>query len=189
MGVDFLNQLFYKILKRSSLVSQGIAAFWKGSVPTAGGMALENAMAFGYDCSDLTQVLQKATVPFPFLGTCTHFLYYLLYFIYFHPIIINNNSVNEALKRAFPDDPDQVADPNVPPDLKKPFVMGALTGCCSALVLLPSEVIKAKTQVVVGEDISSQEILKRMIRQSGYKVSFMLVSLLLLFVCLFSYYD
>jgi solute carrier family 25 ornithine transporter 2/15 len=47
---------------------------------------------------------------------------------------------------------------------------GAMTGCCSALVLLPSEVIKAKTQVVVGESVSSQDIMKRMIKQSGYKV-------------------
>jgi len=81
--------------------------------------------------------------------------------------------VNEALKRAFPDDP---ADPSNssskvgPPSLGKPFLMGAITGCCSALVLLPSEVIKAKTQVVVGENISSQDIMKRMIKESGYKV-------------------
>jgi len=44
-----------------------------------------------------------------------------------------------------------------------------LTGCFSALVLLPSEVIKAKTQVVVG-DHSSQEIMRKMMKQSGIKV-------------------
>ena len=31
----------------SILKNEGITAFWKGSVPTAFGMALENAMAFG----------------------------------------------------------------------------------------------------------------------------------------------
>ena len=73
-------------------------------MPTAFGMALENAMAFG---------------------------------------------VNEALKRAFPDKPKE-GNLDAPPDLGKPFLMGAITGCCSAMVLLPSEIIKAKTQVVVG---------------------------------------
>lgn len=56
---------------------QGLAAFWKGAVPTAMGMALENAMAFG---------------------------------------------VNEALKRAFPDD-EATKIENVRPDLVKPFFM------------------------------------------------------------------
>ena len=49
---------------------------WKGAVPTAGGMILENCMAFG---------------------------------------------VNEALKRAFPDDPTPAA--AGPPSLFKPFLM------------------------------------------------------------------
>lgn len=106
--------------------NEGITAFWKGAVPTAFGMALENAMAFG---------------------------------------------VNEALKRAFPATPKD-GNQNGPPDLGKPFLMGAITGCCSALVLLPSEIIKAKTQVVVGENVSSQEIMKRMIKHSGIKSMF-----------------
>ncbi|CAB9527773.1 Mitochondrial ornithine transporter 1 [Seminavis robusta] len=106
--------------------NEGMAAFWKGSIPTAVGMAFENAMAFG---------------------------------------------VNEALKRAFPDDPAQ-KNLDAPPDLGKPFLMGAITGCCSALVLLPSEVIKTKTQFVVGENVSSQEIMRRMIKHSGYKSLF-----------------
>jgi hypothetical protein len=49
---------------------------------------------------------------------------------------------------------------------------GAITGCCSATVLLPSEIVKAKTQVVVGNvSASSTEIYKKMIRQSGIRVS------------------
>lgn len=37
---SFLTHYYFLFL-------QGIAAFWKGAVPTAFGMALENAMAFG----------------------------------------------------------------------------------------------------------------------------------------------
>jgi hypothetical protein len=74
---------------------EGLTALWKGAIPTALGMAAENAVAFG---------------------------------------------VNEALKRAFPDD--KHVNLNAPPDLMKPFLMGTLTGCCSAMVLLPSEIVK-----------------------------------------------
>lgn len=104
--------------------NEGLNAFWKGAVPTALGMAAENAMAFG---------------------------------------------VNEALKRAFPDDPNENTGGR--PDLFKPFLMGSITGCCSALVLLPSEIVKAKTQVVVGSHTSDQ-IMKDMIKRSGYKSLF-----------------
>ena len=45
--------------------------------------------------------------------------------------------VNEALKRTFPNSKhDDTTDG--PPSLLKPFLMGALTGCFSATVLLPS---------------------------------------------------
>ena len=98
---------------------EGLSAFWKGAVPTAMGMAAENAMAFG---------------------------------------------VNEALKRAFPNEEQT----DGPPSLTKPFAMGAITGCCSALVLLPSEIVKAKLQVVVGKNRTAQEIMKKMIRRQGY---------------------
>lgn len=103
---------------------EGITAFWKGAVPTAMGMAAENAMAFG---------------------------------------------VNEALKRAFPDNEQKAGGP---PALLRPFFMGALTGCCSALVLLPSEIVKAKLQVVVGENVTAQCIMKQMIRKQGYSSFF-----------------
>lgn len=99
---------------------EGVTAFWKGAVPTAMGMAAENAMAFG---------------------------------------------VNAALKRAFPD-PDKLE--GGPPSLGRPFLMGALTGCCSALVLLPSEIVKAKLQVVVGKNVTAQEIMQKMVRRQGY---------------------
>lgn len=105
---------------------EGMAALWKGAVPTAMGMAAENAVAFG---------------------------------------------VNEALKRAFPD-PERSFDSSKRPDLLKPFSMGLITGCCSALVLLPSEVVKAKTQVVVGTASSSNEIFKQMIKKNGVKSLF-----------------
>ena len=114
--------IFRTVTKTSS--EEGIRAFWKGAVPTAMGMALENAMAFG---------------------------------------------ANEALKRAFPD-PNK-ADPNQRPDLSRPFLMGAITGCCSALVLLPSEVVKAKTQVQVG-DHSSNEIFRKMMKKQGIRSMF-----------------
>lgn len=103
---------------------EGLKAFWKGAVPTALGMAAENAMAFG---------------------------------------------INEALKRSFPDDPEQLArqKAGAPPNLTKPFAMGAITGCFSALVLLPSEIVKAKLQVVVGQNVTSQEIIKKMVKNQG----------------------
>lgn len=105
--------------------NEGIAALWKGAVPTAGGMVLENCMAFG---------------------------------------------VNEALKRAFPNDPSEQYGDGIP-NLTKPFLMGGITGCCSATVLLPSEVIKAKTQVVTGH-VTSQEILKKMMKKQGLRSLF-----------------
>lgn len=104
---------------------EGVMALWKGAVPTAAGMILENCMAFG---------------------------------------------INAALKRAFPDDPSETTTSG-PPSLYKPFLMGAITGCCSATVLLPSEIIKAKTQVEIS-NISSQEILKTMMKRQGVRSLF-----------------
>eukprot|EP00804_Cyclotella_cryptica_P024220 CCRYP_013254-RB/>CCRYP_013254-RB protein AED:0.09 eAED:0.09 QI:280/1/1/1/1/1/6/611/303 len=79
--------------------------------------------------------------------------------------------VNEALKRTFPDEAKK--DPTLRPDLVKPFLMGAITGCCSATVLIPSEIVKAKTQVIVGNvEASSTEVYKKMIRQHGLRSLF-----------------
>mmetsp|Transcript_14852 Transcript_14852/g.30358 ORF Transcript_14852/g.30358 Transcript_14852/m.30358 type:complete len:296 (-) Transcript_14852:950-1837(-) len=112
---------------KTILSKEGVSAFWKGAVPTAMGMVLENAMAFG---------------------------------------------VNEALKRTFPDDAKE--DPTKRPDLLRPFMMGAITGCFSATVLLPSEVVKAKTQVVVGgTEASSTDVYRKMIRKQGVRSLFM----------------
>ena len=107
----------------SILRNEGIAAFWKGAIPTAMGMAAENVMAFG---------------------------------------------VNEALKRAFSDDKqssDNIV--NGPPSLLKPFLMGAITGCCSAIVLLPSEIIKCKLQIVQGVNVTSKQIMTQMQQKQG----------------------
>jgi solute carrier family 25 ornithine transporter 2/15 len=120
----------YKTIVQSTkktISEEGIKALWKGAVPTAMGMAAENAMAFG---------------------------------------------VNEALKRAFPDGEESKNDPNRRPDLLKPFAMGTITGCCSALVLLPSEIVKAKTQVLTGEggaSLSSKQVYNKMISKGGMK--------------------
>lgn len=106
---------------------EGFTALWKGAVPTAGGMILENCMAFG---------------------------------------------VNEALKRAFPDDPSESnGREDGPPSLLKPFLMGSITGCCSATVLLPSEIIKAKTQIEV-KSVTSQEVLQTMLKRQGVRSLF-----------------
>jgi solute carrier family 25 (mitochondrial carnitine/acylcarnitine transporter), member 20/29 len=110
---------------RQIINQEGVVALWKGAVPTAGGMILENCMAFG---------------------------------------------INAALKRAFPDDLSTTTTSG-PPSLYKPFMMGAITGCCSATVLLPSEIIKAKTQVEIS-NISSQEILKTMMKRQGVRSLF-----------------
>jgi solute carrier family 25 (mitochondrial ornithine transporter) member 2/15 len=79
--------------------------------------------------------------------------------------------VNEALKRAFPNDPNSSTNNNSngPPSLLKPFAMGALTGCCSALVLLPSEIVKAKLQVVVGHSATAASIMRDMVTRQGWK--------------------
>ena len=102
---------------------EGITAFWKGAVPTAIGMALENAMAFG---------------------------------------------VNEGLKRSFAQNDRQGSLQTI----VQPFAMGALTGCCSALVLLPSEIVKAKLQVVIGANVTQQQILSQMMKKQGLKSLF-----------------
>eukprot|EP00521_Asterionellopsis_glacialis_P015159 CAMPEP_0195296106 /NCGR_PEP_ID=MMETSP0707-20130614/18796_1 /TAXON_ID=33640 /ORGANISM="Asterionellopsis glacialis, Strain CCMP134" /LENGTH=293 /DNA_ID=CAMNT_0040357517 /DNA_START=216 /DNA_END=1094 /DNA_ORIENTATION=+ len=121
---------FSSVLQTSKLiVAEGMGSFWKGAVPTAMGMAAENAMAFG---------------------------------------------VNEALKRAFPDPPPSGGshdDTHQRPDLLKPFLMGTITGCCSAMVLLPSEIVKAKTQVIVGAS-SSNDVVKQMLNKQGLRSMF-----------------
>mmetsp|Transcript_25441 Transcript_25441/g.39396 ORF Transcript_25441/g.39396 Transcript_25441/m.39396 type:complete len:294 (-) Transcript_25441:180-1061(-) len=79
--------------------------------------------------------------------------------------------VNEALKRAFPEEEKGSKDANGPPNMIRPFQMGAITGCCSALVLLPSEVVKAKIQVAVGT-VSARDIMKQMLKEQGLKSMF-----------------
>lgn len=74
--------------------------------------------------------------------------------------------VNEALKRAFPDEEKQMGGP---PNLTKPFLMGGITGAFSALVLLPSEIVKAKLQVVVGKNVTAGEIVKKMVAKRGVR--------------------
>jgi hypothetical protein len=112
---------------QKTIKEEGVKALWKGAVPTALGMAAENAMAFG---------------------------------------------VNEALKRKFPD-PNKELDPTSRPDLVRPFFMGLFTGMTSAVVLLPSEVIKAKTQVMVGNDMtSSTDVYRKMMREQGARSLF-----------------
>jgi solute carrier family 25 ornithine transporter 2/15 len=51
--------------------------------------------------------------------------------------------------------------------------MGAITGCCSATVLLPSEIVKAKTQVLVGSAASSSsDVYRQMIKRHGVRSLF-----------------
>eukprot|EP00557_Chaetoceros_sp_GSL56_P010047 CAMPEP_0176479314 /NCGR_PEP_ID=MMETSP0200_2-20121128/1673_1 /TAXON_ID=947934 /ORGANISM="Chaetoceros sp., Strain GSL56" /LENGTH=298 /DNA_ID=CAMNT_0017875349 /DNA_START=125 /DNA_END=1018 /DNA_ORIENTATION=- len=115
---------------QKTIQEEGMHALWKGSVPTALGMAAENAMAFG---------------------------------------------LNETLKRAFPSDNSSSVGygQHDKPELFRPFWMGLVTGLASAVVLLPSEVIKAKTQAVVGNDHSSSlDIYRKMLREQGWKSLF-----------------
>lgn len=78
--------------------------------------------------------------------------------------------MNEALKRSFPDDNmnDNTGLAIGPPSMIKPFVMGAITGLCSAIVLLPSEIVKAKMQVVEGKSATAQAIMKQMAAKQGF---------------------
>eukprot|EP00751_Fragilariopsis_kerguelensis_P003330 CAMPEP_0170816214 /NCGR_PEP_ID=MMETSP0733-20121128/39077_1 /TAXON_ID=186038 /ORGANISM="Fragilariopsis kerguelensis, Strain L26-C5" /LENGTH=205 /DNA_ID=CAMNT_0011175233 /DNA_START=1 /DNA_END=618 /DNA_ORIENTATION=+ len=77
--------------------------------------------------------------------------------------------VNAALQRAFPDTHDTIEEgqPLTLRSLLKPFAIGALTGCCSATVLLPSDIIKAKTQVSTLPTITSQQIVRQMLQSDS----------------------
>jgi solute carrier family 25 (mitochondrial ornithine transporter) member 2/15 len=87
--------------------------------------------------------------------------------------------LNEALKRTFPlpqhhhqDSTYQSSNATPPPpDFVRPFIFGTFTGVCSSFALLPSEVVKAKTQVAtdVGHASSSSYIYNKMIKTQGYK--------------------
>lgn len=130
-----INPTMYTTILNSAqktIQEEGMHALWKGSVPTALGMAAENAMAFG---------------------------------------------LNESLKRAFPSENSSLGsvgdEKHRKPEFLRPFWMGLVTGVTSAVVLLPSEVIKAKTQVVVGNDQSSSlDVYRKMLRQQGWKSLF-----------------
>lgn len=80
--------------------------------------------------------------------------------------------VYEFLKRAFPYQKKEENKLEAPPSLVRPFLMGAITGCFSSSVLLPSEVVKAKTQVIVGTSQSSTDVIKKMIQSQGLKSLF-----------------
>jgi hypothetical protein len=80
--------------------------------------------------------------------------------------------VNAALKRAFPDTNNDGDIKEGPPSLLKPFAMGAITGCCSATVLLPSEIIKCKTQISTERHITSSQIVKQMMKKQGMRSFF-----------------
>lgn len=80
--------------------------------------------------------------------------------------------VNEGLKRAFPEDTTNTT--TTTSSLLRPFWMGALTGCCSALVLLPSEIVKSKLQVVEGSNATANSIMKSMMQKQGTVSSFMI---------------
>lgn len=81
--------------------------------------------------------------------------------------------VNEALKRAFPDnDGEDYGDKHQRPNLLKPFLLGPITGIFAGLALLPGDVIKAKTQVMKGTGLSSNHVLKKMLKRQGVKSLF-----------------
>jgi hypothetical protein len=85
--------------------------------------------------------------------------------------------VNEALKRAFPiGDPTEVdgGTLNGPPSLLRPFLFGAITGCCSATVLLPSEIVKAKQQIVIGSNATASQVMSKMMAEQGQIRSFLI---------------
>lgn len=118
---------YHSIFQTSGKIihEEGVKSLWKGSVPTAIGMAAENAVAFG---------------------------------------------IHEALKRAFPSEQKD----GEAPGLIQPFIHGTITGLTACIVLLPTEVIKAKTQVVIGDatKVTSTEIYRKMIQKQGYKSLF-----------------
>lgn len=110
---------------------EGLAALWKGSIPSVLGMVAENTMVFG------------------------------LY---------------EEIKRKYYYETDNGCDCFLnrdTPNFSRSLCLGSFTGICSAFVLNPSEVIKAKIQTTEGfECASSIEIIKRMIGKHGIKSLF-----------------
>jgi hypothetical protein len=135
------------IRKTTTIIWQeeGIAAFWKGAVPTAAGMVLENCMAFG-----VNEALKRA---FSIHHHSNH-----------EDEHCNNNNYNVKDEMATATQRSTLL-----PSLWQPFVMGAMTGCCSATVLLPSEIIKAKTQITTQRNVTSQEIVRKMIQSQGIR--------------------
>ena len=87
--------------------------------------------------------------------------------------------LNEALKRTFSMDSSPAHHKDIYnhqtilsyPDFVRPFIFGTITGVCSSFALLPSEVVKAKTQVAtgIGHASSSSYIYRKMIQSQGYK--------------------
>lgn len=144
------------------VTGEGVTALWKGAIPTGKHRSCVVRDAFSSSARHWTRN--------SFIRSC---IQYTLHCLSLALGMAAENAVafgvNEALKRAFPDDPLLKLDPNKPPDLLKPFAMGTLTGCCSAMVLLPSEIVKAKTQVLVGEH-SSAEVVREMMKRQGIRV-------------------
>jgi len=122
---------------------EGISALWKGVVPTGMGMVLENACAFAVN-EQLKRFFKKGDN-------------------------YNDDNKNPA--------PNQNSNPNTMMNLLQhklvqPFFIGAISGFTSALVLIPSEVIKSRTQMETKQGVGSWDIFKKMIKTGGAKTMF-----------------
>ena len=130
------------------LKTEGVLALWKGVIPTGMGMVAENATAF---------------------------------------------TVNEALKRFFDDNdngnngkstsngPDGVGSSGgssnplvnfLKHDYVKPFAIGCASGLASALVLIPSEIVKSRTQIETDKRVGSFDVFKKCIKRGGLRSMF-----------------
>lgn len=146
---------------RSIMTNEGIAAFWKGAVPTAMGMVAENAMAFGVnealkrtfpdDAKEDPTKRPDLIRPFLMVGIHRIWLYVCMWCTFGLSLACSHSLISNVLM---------------------PYITkGAITGCCSATVLLPSEVVKAKTQVVVGNmESSSSDVYRKMMQRQGVRV-------------------
>ena len=127
------------MVARQLIAKEGGFALWKGVVPTCFGMVMENAVAF---------------------------------------------AVNEQLKRSFPNSPSSSSSSSSSSnqsssstntsssfltDLLHPMMRGFVTGLTSSLVLIPSEIIKTKTQVSTTPGVTSWTVTKDILGRQGVR--------------------
>ena len=184
---------------------EGLAALWKGVIPTGLGMVAEVRMSLFFVSlvSLYVSVLFVCVLCGLRVGLFASIfgLEVLVGAIYGstlthtrHERILNKKpfdniqnatafTMNEGLKRFF-DTSDNFNSPMkskkddnilfnfLRHDMVKPFAIGCASGFASAIVLIPSEVIKSRTQMETNKSVGSFQIFKRCIKNHGVRSMF-----------------